>query len=478
MIDLRPYISTTNGKAFAVLGLGRSGLTAACALAQSGADVWAWDDNADGRAKAAEAGLKVVDLGNCDWTAVQSLVMSPGIPLTHPVPHPVALAAQATGVEVICEVELLYRACPDATFVGITGTNGKSTTTSLIAHILAQAGRPVAVGGNLGTPALELPMLESDGVYVLEMSSYQLDLLSQLRFDIALLLNFSPDHLDRHGDMAGYIKAKLHIFDRQEKDDAAIIGMDDPDSRQVFDQINSLGNCKAIPISGNTRLAEGVFAAQGQLIDDRFASEEQILDLQSVERLPGDHNHQNAAAAFACCRRLNLTNDAIVAGMKSFPGLAHRQQLVAQQGNIRYINDSKATNADAAARAISSYENIYWIAGGRAKDGGISSLKPLFSRIRKAYLIGECAEDFARQIGKDLPYTQCQTLDRAIAQAAKDAQHDNCDNAVVLLSPACASWDQYRSFEVRGDHFRECVQKLTQSNNLEQPSTASGREAS
>ncbi|WP_020592599.1 UDP-N-acetylmuramoyl-L-alanine--D-glutamate ligase [Kiloniella laminariae] len=478
MIDLRPYISTTNGKAFAVLGLGRSGLTAACALAQSGADVWAWDDNAEGRAKAADAGLKLVDLGNCDWTAVQSLVMSPGIPLTHPVPHQVALAAQTAGVEVICEVELLYRAYPDAIFVGITGTNGKSTTTSLIAHILSQAGRPVAVGGNLGTPALELPLLGSDGVYVLEMSSYQLDLLSQLRFDVALLLNFSPDHLDRHGDMAGYIKAKLHIFDRQRKDDTAIIGMDDPDSRRIFDQINALGSCKAIPISGNTRLAEGVFAARGQLIDDCFARKEAILDLLNIERLPGDHNHQNAAAAFACCRSLNLTNDVILAGMQSFPGLAHRQQLVAQQGNIRYINDSKATNADAAARAIGSYENIYWIAGGRAKDGGINSLKPLFSRIRKAYLIGECAEDFAQQIGDDLPYTQCQTLDRAVVQATKDARQDNLENAVVLLSPACASWDQYRSFEIRGDHFGECVQKLISGNCSEQSDMTSGSEAS
>ncbi|WP_417453827.1 UDP-N-acetylmuramoyl-L-alanine--D-glutamate ligase [Kiloniella sp.] len=460
MIDLSTYISSTNGKAFAVLGLGRSGLTAACALAQSGAKVWAWDDNPAGREKAEEAGLKLVDLNNCDWEAVQTLVMSPGIPLTHPTPHPVATDAKKNGIEIICEVELLYRAAPEAIFIGITGTNGKSTTTSLIAHILTSAGRNVAVGGNLGTPALELPQLDATGVYVLEMSSYQLDLLSQLAFNIALFMNISPDHLDRHGDIDGYIKAKKHIFERQTKNDTAIIGMDDDYSRAVFDKINQTGTVKTIPISGSTRLAEGVFVVAGQLIDDAFAAENEIADLNAIERLPGNHNHQNAAAAFTACRSVGLMDDEIIVGMKSFPGLAHRQELVTTDNHIRYINDSKATNADAAARALGSYDNIYWIAGGRAKEGGIESLSSYYPRIRKAYLIGESADAFAKQIGSSLPYEMCGTLDVAVTKAANDATHSNEKNSVVLLSPACASWDQYRSFELRGDHFKECVSQI------------------
>ncbi|KLN60496.1 UDP-N-acetylmuramoyl-L-alanyl-D-glutamate synthetase [Kiloniella spongiae] len=460
MIDLSTYISTTNEKAFAVLGLGRSGLTAACALTRSGAKVWAWDDNPTGREKAEEAGLELVDLNSCDWDAVQTLVMSPGIPLTHPAPHSVAEAAQKNNVEIICEVELLYRAVPKATFIGITGTNGKSTTTSLIAHILTSAGRDVAVGGNLGTPALELPRLDATGIYVLEMSSYQLDLLSQLSFDIALFMNVSPDHLDRHGDIQGYIKAKKHIFERQTKSDTAIIGMDDDYSREVFDTINQTGTVKTIPISGSTRLAEGVFVVEGHLVDDAFADEKDVTNLNSIERLPGNHNHQNAAAAFAACRRVGLTDDEIIAGMSSFPGLAHRQELVTAIHGVRYINDSKATNADAAARALSSYDNIFWIAGGRAKEGGIESLSPYYTRISKAYLIGESANDFANQIGSSLPYEICGTLDVAVEKATNDASQSPEENPVVLLSPACASWDQYRGFELRGNHFKECVAKL------------------
>ncbi|WP_120496949.1 UDP-N-acetylmuramoyl-L-alanine--D-glutamate ligase [Kiloniella sp. EL199] len=460
MIDLNTYISSTSGKAFAVLGLGRSGLTAACALVRSGAKVWAWDDNPAGREKAEKAGLELIDLNSCDWDAVQTLVMSPGIPLTHPAPHPVAAAAKNNDVEIICEVELLYRAASEPTFIGITGTNGKSTTTSLIAHILTSAGRKVAVGGNLGTPALELPPLDTTGIYVLEMSSYQLDLLSQLTFDVALFMNISPDHLDRHGDINGYIKAKKHIFERQTKNDTAIIGMDDNYTRAVFDSINQMGTVKAVPISGSTRLAEGVFVAEGQLIDDAFSDEKSITDLSSIERLPGNHNYQNAAAAFAACRSVGLTDSEISTGMKSFPGLAHRQELVTTKGGIRYINDSKATNADAAARALGSYDNIYWIAGGRAKEGGIESLSSYFPRIRKAYLVGESANIFANQIGNSLAYEVCGTLDVAVKKAANDAAQSTEKDPVVLLSPACASWDQYRSFELRGDHFKECVSEL------------------
>ncbi len=465
MIDLSAYISTQDKKVFAVLGLGRSGLTAACALAQSGAEVWAWDDNPQGREKAADAGLKIINLNECEWERVHSLVMSPGIPLTHPKPHPVAAAAKAANIEVICEVELLYRACPTATFVGITGTNGKSTTTSLIAHILETAGRNVAVGGNLGTPALELPVLDSKGIYVLEMSSYQLDLLGQLVFDISLFMNISPDHLDRHGDMRGYIKAKKHIFDRQGKSQTAIIGMDDEDSRNVFDQINTTGRIKTIPISGQTRLAEGVFAVEGQLIDDCFSSTTDIADLNKIERLPGAHNHQNAAAAFASCRSIGLTSEEIISGMKSFPGLAHRQELVTVNDGIRYINDSKATNADAAARALGSYDNIYWIAGGLAKEGGIENLSPYFSRIRRAYLIGDSAKEFSVQLSSHVPHELCETLDRAVKKAANDAAQDGHQDAVILLSPACASWDQYRSFELRGDHFKQCVKEIAAPSN-------------
>lgn len=464
MIDLRPYLETTAAKsgdatrpAIAVLGLGRSGLTAALALAKAGATVWAWDDNPQGREKAEAAGLQLVDLTSCDWSQVQSLVMSPGIPLTHPAPHPVAAAAQAAGVEVICEVELLYRAQPDATYVGITGTNGKSTTTSLIGHILQQAGRKAAIGGNLGTPALELEPMGADGIYVLEMSSYQLDLIRELTFDIALLLNVSPDHLDRHGDLAGYVAAKEHIFDRQDKHQAALVTLDDEQSRMVFDRLNSKSRQQVIPLSAQTRVAEGCFVAEGVLCDDLFSPGEEILDLTELAHLPGQHNHQNAVAAFAICRRLGLSTEEIVDGLRSFPGLAHRQELVTTWNGIRFVNDSKATNSDAAARALGSYDNIYWIAGGRAKEGGLDGLEPYYPRIRHAYLIGECAEAFAEQLNGAIAHSHCGTLEVAVKRAANDAQREGHNEPVVLLSPACASWDQYPSFEARGDDFRSQV---------------------
>src|SRR6185437_680357 len=399
-------VTSFRGEKVAVLGLARSGAAAAEALQRGGAKVMAWDDAAAKREAAAAAGLPLVDLGKSDWRDVRALVISPGIPHTHPAPHTAAAQARAAGAEIIGDIELLARSCPKARYVGITGTNGKSTTTALLGHILATSGNKVAVGGNLGTPALALPALGADGIYVLEMSSYQLELTHRATFDVAVLLNVTPDHLDRHGGMAGYVEAKQRIFARQVKPQSAIIGIDDEISRDVLIHQAATGEQNVIKISGASRAMGGVYAADGKLIDDFDGNEEPVLDLRRVPRLPGRHNGQNAAAAYAAARALGVPSAKIVAAIKSFPGLAHRQELVATIDGVTYVNDSKVTNADAVANALACYDAIYWIAGGVAKEGGIASLAPLFPRLRHAFLIGKASEEFAATLTGKVPVTR------------------------------------------------------------------------
>jgi UDP-N-acetylmuramoylalanine--D-glutamate ligase len=447
------------GKVIAVLGLGRSGGAAAAVIAASGAAVWAWDDN-----EAARAAINadwLVDLTQADWSKVDALLMSPGIPHLHPIPHPIAKLARDAGVPIISDIDLLLRAQPKARYVGITGTNGKSTTTTLIGHLLEQAGRHCETGGNLGTAALSLSPLGPDAVYVLELSSYQLEITSAPIADIALLLNITPDHLDRHGGMDGYIAAKKLILAPKGKSSIGIIGVDDEPSRKLYVELKD-GPRRLIPVSVEKALKGGVSAVNGQLIDDINGERQQIVDLKQFAALPGSHNWQNAAAAYVAARGLGLSTDEIIAGFASYPGLAHRQQLVATIGKTRYVNDSKATNADAAAKALVCYNDIYWIIGGRAKEGGLAGLEPFYPRIRHAYLIGEAAPAFAKQLGRAVPFTLCETLDKAVAAAHALAQREKRDGGVVLLSPACASWDQYRNFELRGDHFRDLVQQLAE----------------
>jgi len=438
------------GRPVAVLGLGKSGLVAARALAASGTEVWAWDDDAMKR-----KALSTTDLYKCDWSRPSALVLSPGIPQRYPAPHPIAAMATAANVPIIGEVELLFRAQPKATFVGITGTNGKSTTTALIGHVLRRAGKRAEVGANLGTPALALAPLEEGGIYVLEMSSYQLELVPTARFDVAVLLNVTPDHLDRHGGMAGYVAAKRGIFDRQRPQDWAVIGIDDEYCRAICE---GLAGRHVVAVAVGRQASTAIIVRHG-ILSDEIGRE--IMDLARAPALPGPHNWQNAAAAFAVGRALGLSNAAIAAGIETYPGLPHRQELILTREGVRFINDSKATNADATAKALACYDPIYWILGGRPKETGLDGLEPYYHRIAKAYLIGEAAADFEKRLaGDDVATRQCGTLDRAVAAAAADAAAAKQEGAVVLLSPACASFDQFANFEERGERFRNLVNEL------------------
>jgi UDP-N-acetylmuramoylalanine--D-glutamate ligase len=440
------------GQRIAVLGLGRNGLPASRALAAMGAEVLAWDDRDAARAEAAAAGVAVAPLAP---RGMDALLLSPGIPHRLPAPHPVAAAFLAAGVPILSDVEFLYRAAraagSAAKFVGITGTNGKSTTTALLAHILAGAGIPVAAGGNLGPAALALPRLPDDGVYVLEMSSYLLERLARLRFDAAAMLNLSPDHLDRHGDMAGYIAAKRAIFARQTAADCAVIGIDDEDSRALAAQISGP---RLVLISGADQSDAEIRAVGGLLRDGNGV----LADLGRARALPGAHNAQNAAAAAALALALGVSRPAIAAGVADFPGLPHRAERIAEIAGVAFINDSKATNADSAARALACHERIVWIAGGIAKAGGIESLAPFFPRVVEALLIGRDAPLFAETLARNgVAHRSVETLAQAVPAAFAAAR---AAGAVVLLSPACASFDQFANFEARGEAFRRLVAQL------------------
>lgn len=407
-------------------------------------------------------GATLVEPAAIDWSRASALIISPGIPNRLPTPHPAAVAARAAGKPILCDVELLARAEPKARFVAITGTNGKSTTTALIGHILKEAGMRSEVGGNIGRGALDLSPLGTGGVYVLELSSYQLELLATFRANIAIWLNITPDHIDRHGDMSGYVEAKKNIFARQRPGDCAVIGTDDEPSRAVEREIGGRSGITCVPVALDRPVAGGISYRAGILVD----ADGYTVDFSDVPTLPGDHNAQNAAAAWAACRWLHVPRERIVAGLRSYPGLPHRQERVASVGHVVYVNDSKATNADATARALSSYRDIYWILGGQAKEGGVAPLASYFDRIRHAFLIGEASDLFARQLEGKLPYSRCGDLQSALDAAHARAQREAGGPAVVLLSPACASWDQWKSYEHRGDAFRAMARALPGAQRL------------
>lgn len=459
MIDL----SRLKGQRLGVFGLGRTGLAAVKALVAGGADVVAWDDNEPLRGPAADARAEIADLASADLADLAAIVWSPGAPFLAPKPHPAAAAARRAGVPLVSDVQLLLDAATDAAFVGVTGSNGKSTTTSLIGHILNRAGRTVAVGGNLGPPTLGLEMLGAGGVYVLELSSYQLELTPRPRFDVALLLNLEPDHLDRHAGLHGYAAQKRRIFAGP---GVAIVGVDDDHGRWLADRLE--GKRTVLPISAAGQAAGGVHADAESLYDARDVADlaksvgAAVFQFDRAQALTGRHNRQNAAAAYAAAKTLGLALEEIAPALASFPGLPHRQELVRTLGHVRYVNDSKATNAAAAARALDSFERIYWIAGGLPKDGGLVGLEPWLDRIVKAYLIGEAAPAFEAQLARvapDMPTTVAGDLATALAAAHADAQADSAPS-VALLSPACASFDQFPSYEARGDAFRAAVNKL------------------
>lgn len=448
------------GLPVAVLGLGRAGLATAAALMKGGANVWAWDDALGARDRATIEGVPLVDLGAVNMRETTTLVMSPGIPSHHPKPHPVAARAQDADCEIIGEVELLSRTDKNAKYIGITGTNGKSTTTALVGHIFDVARRRVAVGGNLGQPALDLEYQGDGGFYVLEMSSYQLDLTNTARFNIAVWLNLTPDHLDRHGGFDGYAAAKKRIFAHQRAGDTAVIGIDDEPSCRTLEEIRTQSKATCIPVSSSVRAVGGAFVTDGLMIDDIDGAGVVVMDLTTVATLPGDHNWQNAAAAYAVARAAGIDSATIVRAIKTYPGLPHRQEIVTGPDDILYVNDSKATNVDAAVRALTSYSDIYWIAGGRAKDGGFDGLQPGLANVRHAVLIGEAAGALAAYLGNQVTHSHADSMDSAVRQARTLALGQAAKQAVVLLSPACASFDQYASFEARGDDFRNTVMGL------------------
>ncbi len=444
-------LSQFRGMPVGVFGLGKAGMATIASLLAGGAQVYAWDDTPASTAAAEQKyGARLV----CStpelwpWSALRCMVLSPGIPLTHPRPHPVVALAQKAGCEVVGDVDLLYQACPDACYIGITGTNGKSTTTTLIGHLLKHAGVHVEVGGNLGIPALALQPLGAGEVYVLELSSYQLDLMHRARMDIAVLLNLTPDHLDRHGDMEGYLAAKQRIFDRQTSGDVAVVAVDDAYTQRVAGELR--GAPRSVLTVSATQVAD-MYVADGVLHAPAGR-----VELAGIRSLQGQHNWQNAACAYAVATTLGVPHVTLAEAMHSFPGLAHRMEWIADIGPVRCINDSKATNAEATVHALRAFQNIYWIVGGKAKEGGIESLRTYFPFIRHAYLIGTASGAFAKTLSGAVGYMQCGTLDVAVAQAIRDASV-HPQGGVVLLSPACASFDQFRNFEERGDSFRALV---------------------
>ena len=443
----------------AVLGLARSGLATVRALRAGGAAVFAWDDDADRRPAAADSGAQVTPLEAMPWAEMAALVLSPGIPLHHPTPHPAVAMARRHGVEIIGDIELFIRNVDAGQVVAITGTNGKSTTTALLGYLLHDAGFSVAVGGNLGLPVLDLPRLDGDGFYVLELSSYQLDLTPSLTCRAACLLNVTPDHLDRHGGMDGYIAAKRQIFRALTDDGVCVVGADDAPTRATADTLRAAGQ-RVVEISAGRLPGDGVFNDANQVTVRHNDQCRTLADRSAATALPGSHNGQNAAAAAALALDLGLADADIARGLLSFPGLAHRQERIRALNGVAYVNDSKATNAAAAARALACYTPIYWIAGGRAKDGGITALSAFFPRIRHAYLIGEAARDFARDLEGHAPYSLCGALPQAVDQAHHLAQAEHLDGATVLLAPAAASFDQFDSFEARGEVFRQQVMAL------------------
>ena len=456
-------ITVFAGRKVAVFGLGKSGLLSAGALIKGGAEVVVYDDNEKMRADAASAGLTVQDLHETDWSQMAALVLAPGVPLTHPTPHWTVQLAHKADVEVIGDIELFCRErvqsgaqCP---LIAITGTNGKSTTTALTAHLVDSAGRDAQMGGNIGVPVLALEPFAANRVYVLEVSSYQIDLAPSLRATVGILLNVTEDHLDRHGTMENYAALKTLLPASVEQGGTAVIAVDDRWTRSGADRIERAGR-NVVRVSVEGPLRDGYYAEGTRIMHATGGKAHAVAQLAGIGSLRGAHNAQNAACAVAACVAIGIDLAAIQKGLVSFPGLAHRMQQVGRKGSILYVNDSKATNADSAAKALGSFNDIYWIAGGKPKTGGIVSLAEFFPRIRKAYLIGEAAPEFAKTLDGKVDYEIVEVMSAAVDAATRDAEASGLKEPVVLLSPACASFDQYPNFEIRGKAFSDLVRAL------------------
>ena len=452
-------VSGFEGRQVAVFGLGASGVASARALIAGEALPLCWDDSDDARKAADAAGLSVSDLNVAHWSSFAALVLTPGVPLTHPKPHPIVELANAAGVPIVGDIELFsrerQRRAPQAPLIAVTGTNGKSTTVALIAHLLKAAGRDVALGGNFGPAVLSLDLPANGRVHVLECSSYQIELAPSLAPTVGVLLNISPDHIERHGSFERYVDIKGRLPRASE---IAVVCVDDPRSALIADHIEQEGR-PVTRVSVRSALADGICLRDNVVISVAGGAETPIVDLGTVHALRGAHNAQNAAAAIAAVLAVGVKPEEIAKALPRFPGLAHRMEEVGRIGKVLCINDSKATNAEATARALASFKDIYWIVGGRPKTGGIAGLEPLFPRVAKAFLIGESAPEFARVMEGRLTYDLSETLERAVADAIGVAVQSSSPEPVVLLSPAAASFDQFKDFAERGDLFRELVKK-------------------
>ncbi len=457
MIPVRGY----EGAQIAILGLGRSGLSAARALRAGGAEVRCWDDNALARVAAEAEDFEIRDLtqqGALDGVA--SLIVSPGIPHLYPGPNRIVATALALGVPVDNDIGLFFRSFATHGWeefetaprvIAVTGSNGKSTTSALIHHILLEAGRPAQLAGNIGRGVLDLDPPVDGGVVVLELSSYQTELARALTPDIAVFTNLTPDHLDRHGGLGGYFAAKRRLF-AEGGPDRAVIGVDEPEGQFLAGQLSEGPvDDRVIRVSSGTKLTGPgwhVFARKGYLAEYRKGRQAGSIDLRAIKGLPGAHNHQNACAAYAACRSVGLAPRTIEAALHSYPGLPHRSQIIAEAGGITYVNDSKATNVDSALKALMAFERVRWICGGLEKEGGLAALSPALGRVAKAYVIGREAAGFAVQLD-GVEAEVCTTMETAVTHAIADAQ----SGETVLLAPAAASFDQYDNFEQRGDDF-------------------------
>ncbi len=445
MIPSRAFANKT----VAVFGLARTGLGAVRSLVAGGTSVIAWDDSSTARDLGGQEGAQLMPWREWPWEKISALLLSPGVPLTHPAPHGVVVHANNAKVPVIGDVELFAREIRPqadqpgkAPVIAITGTNGKSTTTALVGHILNQCGFNAQIGGNIGKSVLELTPPTAKTVYVLEMSSFQIDLTPGLKPDVGVLSNLSPDHIDRHGSMENYAAIKARLMKQTAKDGQVVIGVDDGYASAIFTQLSASGGAQAQPVSVGKILGRGVFVVDGILYDAMGANAVKVMDMAAAPHLPGAHNWQNAALAYGVVRRFISDTKAIAAAIAGFPGLAHRMEDVGHIGKTVFINDSKATNADATARALAVYPDIFWIAGGKPKDGGIESLAGFFPRVRKAYLIGEAAAQFARSLDGKAPYEMSGVLEAARASAAHDGEASSAPAPGVGLWPAGAAYDQ------------------------------------
>jgi UDP-N-acetylmuramoylalanine--D-glutamate ligase len=456
-------VTTFVGRKVAVFGLGASGLATCRALLAGGAEIIAFDDDAKKAAEAAAAGIATADLRKIDWSGVAAFVLTPGVPLTHPAPHWSVWLARAAAIEVIGDIDLFCRErarhVPNGPFVGVTGTNGKSTTTALIGHILGTARYDVQVGGNLGTPVLDLEPPVAGRHYVLELSSFQIDLTPTLAPSVGVLINLSEDHLDRHGTMESYAAVKERLVTGVQPEGMAVVGVDDNRCQAIADRAERRGT-RVHRVSVRRPLADGLYVEADEILQAAGGTANVVARLGGIGSLRGRHNAQNAACAVGTLLALGLDQPSIQKGLSSFPGLPHRMEEVGRKGRVLFVNDSKATNADSAARALACFSDIFWIAGGKPKSGGIASLTEFFPRIRKAYLIGESAADFAITLRGRVEHELAGTLDRAVELAAREADASSAAAPVVLLSPACASYDQFANFELRGTAFRDRVRAL------------------